>query len=241
MIIYNDVAGCPPYPFATRGALGQRGAPLWVWMPESWFVTGASIVAHEMGHALGGNHPNFLRCTNFNDLQTCVSGEASDRNMMTAAGEFYMMPSNFERRRWGWHPSGAFDSPVNQAVYMFDLQSSAYRYSKDGRKSGRFFYKNLGSNGSWGGWDIYPEGRRNFGLFENFQTSDEAFLKGVTLRIGYGNYGDAEAFSILLDSTNSAQIEDAPLRENQQLTIGGAIIKCLREQNPAWGTRMKIQ
>ncbi len=46
IIIYNDMPGCPPYPFATRGALGQRGAPLWLWMPESWFVTGPAIMTH---------------------------------------------------------------------------------------------------------------------------------------------------------------------------------------------------
>lgn len=241
LIIYNDVQGCPPYPFATRGALGQRGAPLWVWMPESWFVTGPSIIAHEMGHALGGNHPNFLRCTNFNDPQTCVSGEASDRNMMTAAGEFYLMPGNFERRRWGWHPDGVFDSPINHALYMFDLKSSAYAYSKDSRKKGRFLYRNLGSNGVWGGWDIYPEGRRKIGLFEIYRPIDEAFLSGVSLRMGYSDYSHPEAFAMLIDTNNSAQIEDAPLRLNQQISIGGAIIQCTREQHPGWGTRIKIQ
>lgn len=241
LIIYNDVQGCPPYPFATRGALGQRGAPLWVWMPESWFVTGPSIIAHEMGHALGGNHPNFLRCTNFNDPQTCVSGEASDRNLMTAAGEFYLMPGNFERRRWGWHPNGAFDSPANQPIYSFDLKSSAYAYSKDSRKKGRFLYRNLGSNGVWIGWDIYPEGRRNIGLFENYRTIDAAFLLGASLRMGYSDYAHPEAFSMLIDTNNSAQIEDAPLRLNQQLSIGGAVIQCTREQHPGWGTRIKIQ
>ena len=86
IIIFNDIAGCPNYPFATRGALGQRGAPLWVWMPESWFITGPAIMAHEMGHALGGNHPVFLRCTNFDDSQTCVAVEADDRSLMTDAG-----------------------------------------------------------------------------------------------------------------------------------------------------------
>ena len=239
IIIFNDTPGCPSYPFATRGALGQRGVPLWLWMPESWFATGPLILTHEIGHALGGNHPVSARCTDFNNPQTCVYTDAADRDIMTSGGRFYMLPNNYERRRWGWHPPGAFDNSSSGFVHMFDLHSPVLPFVKDGARQGRFFYRNL--NGSWLGWDIYAEARRNWGQFDRYQAADESFRSGIAVRIGHSNYGDPEAFSILIDPNDTVQLEDAPLRENQQLSIGGVGIKCVREQTPKWGTRMRVQ
>ena len=239
IIIYNDMPGCPPYPFATRGALGQRGAPLWLWMPESWFVTGPAIMTHEIGHVLGGNHPISVRCADFDNQQTCVVVEADDRDMMTPAGKFYLMPNNYERRRWGWHPPGAFDNPSSGFVHIFDLHSPVLPFVKDGTRRGRFYFRNL--TGAYAGYDIYPEARRNWGQFERYQGTDESFRLGIAVRIGHSNYGDPEALSILLDPNNTTQFEDAPLRENQQVSIGGVLIKCAREHNPNWGTRMRVQ
>ncbi len=239
IIIFNDTQGCPPYPFATRGALGQRGAPLWVWMPESWFATGPAILAHEIGHALGGNHPLSAQCTNFDDPQTCVYLDAADRDLMTSGGRFYMMPNNYERRRWGWHPPGAFDNPSSGSVYMFDLHSPILPFIKSGLKQGRFFFRNM--KGVHEGWDIYPEARRNWGQFEKYQATDEAFRSGITVRYGHSNYGHPDVFSILIDPNDTPEVKDAPLRKDQQFSMGGVLIKCMREHNPHWGTRMRVQ
>ena len=220
IIIFNDTPGCPPYPFSTRGALGQRGAPLWVWMPESWFVTGPAIMAHEIGHTLGANHPAALRCADFDNPQTCVvitNADADDRDMMTYGGRYYLMPNNYERRRWGWHPPGAFDNPSSGFVHLFDLHSPVLPFVKDGARQGRFYFRNL--TGTHLGWDIYPEGRRNWGQFERYQGTDESFRSGIAVRIGHSNYGDPEALSVLLDPNNTIGFEDAPLRENQQISI----------------------
>ncbi len=240
IIIFNDLPGCPNYPFATRGALGARGVPQWLWMPESWFATGPSITAHEIGHALGGNHPYFLRCTDFDNAQTCVVAEANDRDLMTYGGEYYLMPNNFERRRWGWHPAGAFDNPSTGFVHLFDLQSTVLPFVKDSARRGRFYFRNLMS-GPFFEYDIYPEARRNWGQFERYQGNDEAFRQGIAVRIGHRNFAAPEGAPALLDPNGTATLEDAPLRENQQVSIGGVVIKCTREHNPGWGTRMKVQ
>ncbi len=105
-------------------------------------------------------------------------------------------------------------------------------------KQGRFYFRNL--TGAWRGWDIYPEARRNWGQFERYQTADEPFRSGIAVRIGSGNYGDPDALSILLDPNDTIQVEDAPLRENQQVSIGGVLIKCAREHNPSRGTGMRV-
>lgn len=239
IIIFNDTPGCPPYPFATRGALGLRGAPLWVWMPESWFVTGPLILTHEIGHALGGNHTTALRCADFDNPQTCVAVEADDRDFMTYGGRFSQMPNNYERRRWGWHPPGAFDNPSSGFHHLFDLHSPIIPFVKDGARQGRFYFRNL--TGVYPGWDIYPEARQNWGQFEKYQTADESFRAGIAVRLGHSNYGDSEALSVLLDPNSTTGFEDAPLRENQQVSIGGVLIKCTRERNAGQGTRMRVQ
>jgi hypothetical protein len=240
IIIFNDTPGCPNYPFATRGALGQRGAPQWLWIPESWFVTGPQIMTHEIGHVLGGNHPAVLRCANFDDQQTCVlEAEAADRDFMASGGRFNQMPNNYERRRWGWHPPGAFDNPSSGFVQMFDLHSPILLFVKDSVKRGRFYFRNL--TGTYAGYDIYPEARRNWGQFEKYQEADESFRRGIAVRIGHSNYTDPEALSILIDPNNTSQSEDAPLLENQKVSIGGVQIECTRKHNPNWGTRMKVQ
>lgn len=240
IIIFNDTPGCPPYPFATRGALGQRGAPLWVWMPESWFVAGPAILTHEIGHALGGNHPLAVRCANFDDPQTCTVADAADRDFMTSGGRFNMMPNNYERRRWGWHPPGVFDNASTGLVTEpFNLHSPILSFVKDGAKQGRFYYRPL--SGVHAGYDIYPEARRNYGQFERYQEADEKFRKGIAVRIGHSNYGAPEAASALLDPNDTNGLEDAPLMENQQISIGGVTVKCTREHNPARGTGMRVQ
>lgn len=241
IIIFNDTPNCPNYPFATRGALGVRGVPLWLWMPESWFAIGPSIVAHEIGHALGCNHPYAIRCTDFDNAQTCTVFEADDRNLMAYGGVHYLMPSNFERRRWGWHPPGAFDNPANFGfLQMFDLHSTVLPFIKESPRRGRFYFRNLQS-GPFVEYDIYAEARRNWGEFERYQGTDEAFRSGIATRIGHRNFAAPEAAPALLDPNTTTGVEDAPLRESQQVSIGGVVIKCTREHNPIWGTRMKVQ
>jgi hypothetical protein len=239
IIIFNDTPGCPPFPFATRGALGARGVPQWLWMPESWFVTGAAIMAHEIGHTLGGNHPVVIRCADFDNPQTCAVEDAADRHIMTSGGRFYMMPNNFDRRRWGWHPPGAFDTPSSGIVQMFDLHSAIVPSVKESLKRGTFFFRKM--SGVHAGWEIYPEARRNWGLFEKYQAADEAFRLGIAVRYGHSNFGDPDAFSFIADPNNTNSLDDAPLRENQQISIGGVLIKCLREHNPGRGARMMVR
>ncbi|HEX8734371.1 MAG TPA: hypothetical protein VF721_03550 [Pyrinomonadaceae bacterium] len=240
IIIFNDLPNCPNYPFATRGALGARGVPQWLWIPESWFLTGPAVVAHEIGHTLGGNHPYSLRCADFNNSQTCVAAEGSDRDLMTYGGVYYLMPNNYERRRWGWHPPTAFNNPSGGFVHLFDLQSPVLPFVKDNAKRGRFYFRNL-TTGPFVEHDIYPEARRNWGQFERYQGIDESFRLGIAVRIGHVNLGAPEIVSVLLDPNNTTQLDDAPLRENQQVSIGGISIKCIREHNPTWGTRMRVQ
>lgn len=241
IIIFNDLPACPNYPFATRGALGARGVPQWLWIPESWFATGPSIVAHEIGHTLGGNHPYVLRCTDFDNGQTCVAAEGNDRDLMTYGGAFYLMPNNFERRRWGWHPPGAFDNPPLGFLHIFDLQSPILPFGKESARRGRFYFRQL-TTGVHIEYDVYPEARRNWGQFERYPAAaDQEFLRGIAVRIGHRNLAAPEAISALLDPNNTTLIEDAPLRENEQVSIGGVVIKCTRESNPTLGTRMRVQ
>ena len=241
IIIFNDTMGCPPYPFATRGALGQRGAPLWLWMPESWFVTGPMIMTHELGHVFGGNHPFFMRCTDFNNSQTCVVAEAPDRDFMTsgAISLSSKMPNNYERRRWGWHPTGVFENSPTGLVQMFDLRSPVLPFVKDGVRQGRFFFRNL--TAPWNEWGIYPEARQNWGQFERYPMPDEAYRLGIAVRIGHNDYANPEALSVILDPNGTTTLDDAPLRANQEVSIGGVTVKCIREHNPMWGTRMRVQ
>jgi hypothetical protein len=149
------------------------------------------------------------------------------------------MPNNYERRRWGWHPPGAFDNPSSRFVHMFDLHSPVLPFVKDGMRQGRFYFRNL--TGVYAEYSIYPEARRNWGQFEKYQGTDESFRLGIAVRYGHNNYVHAEALSLLIDPNNTTQNEDAPLRENQQVSIGGVIIKCTREHNPRLGTRMRVQ
>lgn len=240
IIIFNNLPNCPNYPFATRGALGARGVPQWLWIPESWFATGPAIVAHEIGHTLGGNHPLALRCTDFDNSQTCVVVEAVDRDLMTYGGVYYLMPNNYERQRWGWHPPGVFDNPASGFVHLFDLQSPVLPFVKDSARRGRFYFRNLIS-GPFIEHNVYPEARRNWGQFERYLGMDESYRLGVTVRIGHLNLGAPEIVSVLIDPNNTTHFDDAPLRENQQVSIGGVVIKCTREHNPNWGTRMQVQ
>ena len=239
IIIFNNTPGCPPYPFTTRGALGQRGVTQWLWMPESSFVTGPAILAHEMGHTLGGNHPVAVQCTNFDDPQTCTYVDAADRDIMTSAGRFYMMPNNYERRRWGWHFPGAFENPASGSVYLYDLQSPTLAFGKDGTRRGRYYFRSL--SGAWSGWNIYPEARRNWGQFDRYQAADESFHLGIAIRFGHSNYGNPDATTLIMDPNDTPGLEDAPLRKDQQFSIGGTLIKCIREHNPNWGTRMRVE
>jgi hypothetical protein len=208
-------------------------------MPESWFMTGAVILTHEIGHALGGNHPFTMRCANLDDPQTCAYTDAADRDIMTSGGRFGMLPNNYERRRWGWHSAGAFDNPLAGNIAMFDLHSPVLPFIKASPKRGGFFFRSL--SGVHAGWEIYPEARRNYGIFERYEQADEAFRLGIALRVGRSDYGDPEAKTFLIDTNPTIEDADAPLRENRQIAIGGVTIKCLREHNPSAGTRMKIE
>lgn len=238
IIIFNDVAGCPTYPFATRGVLGRRGTPEWVWSPEVSFATGPLLMAHEIGHALGGNHPLAMRCTNFNDPQSCTYTDAFDRDIMTSNGRSYHLPNNFNRRRWGWHPPEAFVNASTGSHRLYELRSPGLPFGKDGARAGRFFFRQLG--GSYNEYDIYPEGRQRWGEFDRYQAADEAYLAGISLRIGHRNFGDPDAYTLLIDPNSTPHEDDAPLRENQQFSIGGVTVRCEREHNPRRGTRMSL-
>jgi hypothetical protein len=123
---------------------------------------------------------------------------------------------------------------------MFDLQSPILPFVKESARRGRFYFRNL-MTGVHAEYDIYPEARRNWGQFERYQGIDEPFRLGIAVRIGHRNYAAPEAISALLDPNGTTQIEDAPLRENQQVSIGGIVIKCTREHHSGWGTRMRVQ
>ena len=237
LVVYNDIPGCPPYPFATRGALGARGVPVWVWMPESWFLTGPAIVAHEMGHAFGGNHPAAMRCGDFNKPSTCTIEDAADRHLMAFGGQYFMMPSAFDRRRWGWHPHGAFAAQRPRPL-MFDLRPTSDIFAKESLRSGRFYLANMG--GAWAGWDLYAETRRQFGTFENYAATDEGYRRGAALRIAYTDYADPNAVLILLDPNATEPLGDAPLRAGQQLSIGGMSVQVTRE-TAAVGARLRVE
>ena len=159
--------------------------------------------------------------------------------MMTAAGRFQLLPNNYERRRWGWHSPGAFDAPASGFTNIFDLHSPVVPALKTNVKQGKFYFQNL--TGTRAGYDIYPEARRTWGQFERYQQTDESFRTGIAVRIGHVEYGHPEAVSILLDPNTTGGLEDAPLRANQQISIGGVTIRCTREHNPSWGTRMSVQ
>lgn len=122
---------------------------------------------------------------------------------------------------------------------MFDLHSPVLSFIKDGARGGRFYFRNL--TGVYAQYGIYPEARRNWGQFERYQAADESFRSGIAVRFGHGNYGDAEALSLLIDPNDTTQNEDAPLREKRQVSIGGVVIKCEREHNPRMGTRMSVR
>jgi hypothetical protein len=237
IIIFNDIVGCPPYPFATRGPLGVRGIPLWLWMPESWFVTGPKIMTHEIAHALGGNHPFAMSCSNFDDPQTCVVFEAADRDLMAAGGIYQLMPNNYERRRWGWHAADAFEKPALDNAFV-DLRSSIFPFGKSSIQRAQFYYRHLAAPHA--GWDVYPEARQDSGVFERYSPTDEAFRRGIAVRIGHSNYGDPDALSILLDTTLTPGLDDAPLTKDEQLVIGGTVIKCLTENMAVRGVRVAL-
>ena len=237
IIIFNDIVGCPPYPFATRGPLGVRGIPLWLWMPESWFVTGPRIMAHEIGHALGGNHPFAMSCTNFDDPQTCVVYEAADRDFMAGGGVHYFMPNNYERRRWGWHAPGAFETSGAVSAFI-DLRPAIFPLGKSSVKRDQFYFRSLAAPHA--GWDVYPEARQDLGVFERYPPADYDFRRGITVRIGHSNYGDPDALSILLDTTLSPGLDDAPLTADEQLAIGGTVIKCVTDYTAVRGVRIAV-
>lgn len=95
--------------------------------------------------------------------------------------------------------------------------------------------------GNYPGWDLYPESRRNWGLFEQYEGADEAFRLGVALRFGHSNYGDPDALSIIIDPNDTPELDDAPLRKDQKISFGKVLIECIREHNPSWGTRIRVQ
>jgi len=92
-----------------------------------------------------------------------------------------------------------------------------------------------------GGWAIFPEARRNWGVFERYQGVDDEFRLGITVRMGHADWGHPQAMSILLDPNSTTTLSDAPLLENEQLSIGGVIVRSVRGHNPSMGTRVRIQ
>src|SRR5687767_10186049 len=82
-----------------------------------------------------------------------------------------------------------------------------------------------------GGWAIFPEARRNWGVFERYQGVDDEFRLGITVRMGHADWGHPQAMSILLDPNSTTTLSDAPLLENEQLSIGGVIVRSVRGHN----------
>ena len=237
IIIFNDVAGCPPYPFATRGELGARGVPLWMWIPTSWFTTGSQIVTHEIGHALGNNHPASIHCSDWNNTSTCSVVDSSDRDIMASAGRYGMLPNNFERRRWGWHSENAFSAGSLISTELLDLLSP--RSVSPRTRLNRRRYLNFSLNGPWAGWQVFPEARSNIGVFDQFNGTDAKYRRGVTLRLGHSYYIDPDTTSFLINDSGGDDA-DAPLMPGETFSFGGVRITPTLEWNPRTGTRISI-